>query len=102
MGMNRSGIPKTAVEDTRPTNGNSPVAPAGTSGFEGPFPKEGSSLSSKDLYMATMASLKSVLESPMLAVLANTKDESQLPDLIRQYTKLGVEVILEVIEEKGK
>lgn len=51
----------------------------------------------RDLLIVSQASLKSVLESPTIASLAAVMPEDKVPDLIRRYTNLGVEIVLEIV-----
>lgn len=58
------------------------------------------SLTVRDIYMAAQAAMKSTLESPTVHYLATTMKDEDVPALIRQYMKLGVELVLETVAEK--
>lgn len=93
-------LPKTAVEETKPSRtGNSPVAPAGTNG-PAPVSAGVESLSTRDVYMAAQAAMKSALESPTVHFLATTLPEDQVPDLIRKYAELGVDIVLKIVADR--
>lgn len=58
------------------------------------------SLTVRDIYMAAQAAMKSTLESPTVHYLATTMKDEDVPALIRQYMKLGVDLVLETVAEK--
>lgn len=57
-------------------------------------------LSQKDLSFIAQASLKSTLESPMIANLSMEVGRDQVPALIREYTELGVQIVLDIMAKQ--
>lgn len=57
-------------------------------------------LSQKDFSFIAQASLKSTLESPMIANLSMEVGRDQVPALIRAYTELGVQIVLDIMAKQ--
>lgn len=57
-------------------------------------------LSQKDLSIIAQSSLKSTFQSPTLANLAMEVGRDQVPALIRAYTELGVQIVLDIMAKQ--
>lgn len=58
-------------------------------------------LSVKDIAIIAQNSASNALGSPLLASLAMTKQESEIPELVRQYAELSYQFVMDKVASQG-
>lgn len=95
-------MPTTDVEKTPAAEAHNPAASRKELGTSASAPSDAvrDGMTPKDLSFIAQASLKSTLESPMIANLSMEVGRDQVPALIREYTELGVQIVLDIMAKQ--